>query len=288
MKQFLLLCALASFIKLSSQSFTNGTVFDYSVGDTIVTYKQNKDAFGNVGPPTTTYRVYTNKYYSANLDTVFYQAHDVYSTPPPTPPYFSPFPISSANVSFFVSNLGSSAINFSLPWIHGCQTMIDTSYVNMCGMNEHFKYAKNDSSCFEPPTIEYKIVEGVGVFENTMSWNGIPFSGGTKTTLNWFRKGNKRCGFMNAIPVENPTGIEEWNSSVEKLQIYPNPSKGIYNINTSDKGTVFVMNVLGEEVYTAQIERGISVLNLENQTPGIYIVKCKSGDKVFVGRVVKE
>ncbi len=284
MSNFLILFFSVLFVHLSSQSFTKGSVYDYSVGDTIVTYSANyPDAFSSAGPPTVTYRVFTNKYYSANMDTVFYKVYDVYTTPQPVPPYYPP-KISAGNFSFFVTNLTSSAINFVLPGIQTCQTTIDTSYVNSCGLNEHFKYAKVGFGCFEPPTIRYKIVEGIGVFQDTRSLNGFPFPGGTKTDLYWFRKGNQRCGVAGAIP----DGIKEWIASSEKLTVYPNPSSGQFIFESKEKGILSIQNVFCEEIYKVEIWPGKNSIELSDFVSGIYIAKCIAGNKIYTAKLVKE
>ena len=285
MRKITLLLIFLSKINLSAQSFTNGSVYDFNIGDTIVTaYTHFTNAFGGSEPPMTTYRVFTNKYYSPSQDTVFYIAHDVVSGYTNAPFYIPT--ISSYTVKLVVTNLNASAINFAFT-SSTCGPRVDTSYINDCGMHEHHAYLDNfhnNDSCFEPPTIDYRIVEGVGIFEHVLYLNGFPVFGGNKTQLLWFRKGNKRCGDATAIP----NGIQEWSITAERLRVYPNPSDGIYTVEIKGKGMFSVSNPLGERVYTNSLPEGASKIDLTNFPSGVYFMTCISENKIFTARIVKQ
>ncbi len=275
---------------LSAQNFTNGSVYDFNVGDTIVTsYTHLNGSTSASEPPMYTYRVFINKSYSANQDTVFYTAHDVisgFTCSPCGPNYTSYVPIIVAGtVTFAVTNLTLSTINFAFA-TGPCGRRVDTSYVNECGMNEHhtyMNYSPPNNNCFEPPTLDYHIIEGVGIFEHVFYLNTFPMQG-DKTELLWFRKGNKRCGNASMIP----DGIREWNTENEKLQVYPNPSDGNYTVEIKNKGMLSVENLLGENAYRSPVSEGKNKVDLASLPSGVYVMKCQSENKIFTSRVIKK
>ena len=78
MKKLFTCLLLLMFLNTKAQSFTYGSVFNYAINDTIVTdYFQYPNGWmGTNPPPVRTYRIFKQKHYSANQDTVFYQTED--------------------------------------------------------------------------------------------------------------------------------------------------------------------------------------------------------------------
>lgn len=59
-----------------------------------------------------------------------------------------------------------------------------------------------------------------------------------------------------------------------KMAIYPNPSQGIFNIETDTAGDVYIVNQLGQVVKEVKIEANVvNTINAENLAKGIYLVK---------------
>lgn len=67
-------------------------------------------------------------------------------------------------------------------------------------------------------------------------------------------------------------GIEEATNN--KLVVYPNPSNGIFTINTdllvSNSATIELINSLGQKVYGAPLQSNVQTLQLDYLDPGIY------------------
>lgn len=93
--------------------------------------------------------------------------------------------------------------------------------------------------------------------------------------------GNKVNIWARSIAIEYQSEPEiNTNPSYNPITIYPNPSKGIYNIDLShvkEPSTVTIFNVLGELVYnqllTPQTQNQIDISNLAN---GYYIARIKN------------
>jgi hypothetical protein len=83
------------------------------------------------------------------------------------------------------------------------------------------------------------------------------------------------------------TGIVS-NLSEVNLEIYPNPSTGLFNIKANSQMTIEVFDMLGSLIIKTDINAGDYKLNLEEQNKGLYIVKCTSQGQVRSYRLIKE
>ena len=82
-------------------------------------------------------------------------------------------------------------------------------------------------------------------------------------------------------------------ATLDKISIYPNPSKGIFVVDIPAKlispKEIIVYTLTGQQVYTIQgsVERTEQyTLDLSSQSEGTYIVMIKGEDRVEVQRVV--
>ena len=86
--------------------------------------------------------------------------------------------------------------------------------------------------------------------------------------------------------VDVVTGMEEL-SATSSIDVFPNPTKGMFTVRTNEKGkaNVFVANTVGQLVLSTSSENGISTLDLTTQPTGIYYVKVTSGNESSVKRL---
>lgn len=96
------------------------------------------------------------------------------------------------------------------------------------------------------------------------------------------------------------TGInEDENGNGSVLNIFPNPSGGIFTIqipggsppmdglasaSSSSQYTIEVLNVLGEEIYSTRSTR--STINLANKPNGIYIIKVRTEKQTLTNKLI--
>ena len=94
------------------------------------------------------------------------------------------------------------------------------------------------------------------------------------------------------IPVQGPTSIEEIRESMTK--IYPNPTENILNIEIDYAGKqgleIEILTVTGKLIFKKEY-RSINAdftekLDLSGFAKGIYLVKVKQANAVYVGKVV--
>jgi len=96
----------------------------------------------------------------------------------------------------------------------------------------------------------------------------------------------------NIDDYESPSAIEETNTSIEKISVYPNPAHNqltisneqlvIESIEITDITGKKLLNVIASE---AKQSFNIDIANLEN---GVYLIKIKTTEARFVKRFVKE
>jgi hypothetical protein len=129
------------------------------------------------------------------------------------------------------------------------------------------------------------------------AWNNIPGSDNSKTKFgltqgdySWKIRG--ACGsngtswatvFSDDI-LFTLGGARIENSSVANLDVYPNPSRDVFNISfTSQESqtiTVKVVDMIGKEIFTQEMSdfNGSynQLINLSNEPNGIYLLKINS------------
>lgn len=64
-----------------------------------------------------------------------------------------------------------------------------------------------------------------------------------------------------------------FEKKAQSWTMYPNPSKGILNINSDVSGSFNVYNVLGQKVHQFKVENGSNTINVDKLTTGTYFVE---------------
>ncbi|MES2836019.1 MAG: choice-of-anchor tandem repeat GloVer-containing protein [Bacteroidota bacterium] len=125
--------------------------------------------------------------------------------------------------------------------------------------------------------------EGGGA--NSYAWtggitNGIRFrpSLGTNTYTVTGTDGNGCSNKASVtITVDLCTGITHYSNLNTEVSIYPNPSNGIFTIVSAEKiRDVVIVNVLGETIYSSQINTSKTEIDLSNQPEGVYFINLKT------------
>ena len=77
--------------------------------------------------------------------------------------------------------------------------------------------------------------------------------------------------------------------TVSNLNVYPNPSKGIFNINTEEVLAIEIYDIVGKLVKTTKLEIGTSSVDISNLNSGVYLLKTiNSENKSQVFKLIKE
>ncbi len=84
-------------------------------------------------------------------------------------------------------------------------------------------------------------------------------------------------------------GIEEY-AGQNNLLVYPNPSNGIFTIETETikgSGDIYIYNIMGDVLYKSTIKNQKTDVDFSNQSKGIYFYKFISEDKsISTGKII--
>lgn len=78
-----------------------------------------------------------------------------------------------------------------------------------------------------------------------------------------------------------------------ELDVYPNPSSGIFNLNvpqniTVENAFIDVMDINGKSVYNSKISSGLNTLDLTELANGMYFIRMNDGINDYFRKLVKE
>ncbi|MEA3445097.1 MAG: T9SS type A sorting domain-containing protein, partial [Bacteroidota bacterium] len=80
--------------------------------------------------------------------------------------------------------------------------------------------------------------------------------------------------FFNATVEDCVTAIADGNGiEVNHINIYPNPTTGILNIENAGNARIFIYNIIGEEIASIHAKSAIETIDLNQFAEGTYIVK---------------
>jgi hypothetical protein len=120
-------------------------------------------------------------------------------------------------------------------------------------------------------------------------WSG---QSGIKIMFEAFnRHGNNL--FIDNIEIDGPVGIPGHGNNDLGVKIYPNPSRGIFNLSI-EKGNedidIGIYDLQGQKIYTDKILSGIGSItkeiNLGGLTRGIYYLRLTSDNVTQVEKIV--
>lgn len=99
--------------------------------------------------------------------------------------------------------------------------------------------------------------------------------------------------WLDDASVTLPTGVEELMIAENSIEIYPNPSNGVFTIQSiasnDELQFVEVYNMLGEKIHTSEKSKlSAYTVDLSYQSKGIYFVKVYRGEKCTTKKVVVE
>ena len=83
----------------------------------------------------------------------------------------------------------------------------------------------------------------------------------------------------------SPTGIDENESHVK---VYPNPSKNLVTVEAEGMTEVSVYNALGQCLLLKQVVGNQTVIDLQNVSEGLYLLRVRTTDGIASKRITKE
>lgn len=91
---------------------------------------------------------------------------------------------------------------------------------------------------------------------------------------------------------ESSLGVDDTNNISEKINIYPNPSNSIFNIDLGSKTTgktiVKVYDMAGALIYNTTENDNKFIINLSNNISGVYIANFETMGQKFSKKIIKK
>jgi hypothetical protein len=75
------------------------------------------------------------------------------------------------------------------------------------------------------------------------------------------------------------------------ISIYPNPNSGEFTIdlseiNSEENTSIHIKNILGEEVYSAQLNSSQHIINLgRSVADGVYLIEIRIGENIITKQI---
>lgn len=169
----------------------------------------------------------------------------------------------------------------------GCSNTAQTT-VTVNALPTVTAIASDDSLC----TGDLLTLTGGGA--STYSWdnsvtNGTPFvPSGTQTyTVTGTDINNCTNTASVTVVVSSCIGLEDINSTAI-LNVYPNPSTGIFQLQVNEEVQLAVYSVEGRLIQQMQLIPGNHLLNLEKEGTGIYLLQINTSNGQFRMKLTKE
>ncbi len=135
---------------------------------------------------------------------------------------------------------------------------------------------------------------GIAVYEfwsNSFQYynasNGYPFTESRAAINNNYYFGNFLLGTNTGLYWASPCGSVQENNIYGNLNVYPNPSTGLFSVEQPFMSHIEVLNTLGEIIFQKETKVDKLSINLSNLTKGIYFIRTTDkNQKVFNRKII--
>ena len=119
--------------------------------------------------------------------------------------------------------------------------------------------------------------------------NGTPFVPSGTQTYTVTGTDNNNCTNTASVTVvvSSCIGLEDINSTAI-LNVYPNPSTGIFQLQAKEEVQIAVYSVEGRLIQQMQLIPGNHLLNLEKEATGIYLLQINTSNGQYRMKLTKE
>ena len=102
-------------------------------------------------------------------------------------------------------------------------------------------------------------------------------------TLNFYPQGNVN---FDKFQFRNNTSIKTINK--DEITLYPNPSKGLFQIHAPIGGTITVSDIAGKQILEEKMQEINTTIDLSGYASGIYILTLKSDNQIYQSKLIKK
>lgn len=159
-------------------------------------------------------------------------------------------------------------------------------------------YSQNNPATYHDINLLYS-------FDGGSTFYSVPVSVSPATVTNWYHHYIGHSAYNGVIRPAWTTNDSLYTAIISQAQlmqwlgaqdydvkaamnVYPNPSYGIFNINSADEGALNVINSEGKIIFSSRTEAlNYSVIDLTNQPAGLYLVTLQTKKGIVTRRVIK-
>ncbi|MGJ8683374.1 MAG: T9SS type A sorting domain-containing protein [Nonlabens sp.] len=117
-------------------------------------------------------------------------------------------------------------------------------------------------------------LEGNGSYELRTDSNVLIFSGGQFTNTE-----------VTEFGINSTASVDDAAISVE---IYPNPSKGLYNVTLQEKASYSIYDLSGKLVQEGNLNAASNLVNLSQVANGLYLINIETATGAITQKLIKE
>jgi len=248
-----------------------------------------------------------NVLYAADYNGHFYYTKNALSASPTWTQYHTPITTSNgaciapvkSDTNVVYLSCGSTVYrtpNRGATWTNETGSLPSVNVVNMYNdeytTNEAIYLATGDAVWYKDSTLSDWVNYSKGLPNTCWITNLMMYNDGTANSVvrvSFYGRGVWESPTYNAILLGTPTV----SSNVASPKVYPNPNNGSFTVvmqNANDNAQMDVYNLLGQKVYTTELNKDRTTVNLPTTTPGMYLyrVYTKAGAFIASGKIMVE
>ena len=132
----------------------------------------------------------------------------------------------------------------------------------------------------------FGVFSGTGTTVNNIFVNNFFVTGLNElTSYDFYIQSICTGNTSNWIGPFSATTLNVINSTIPKVNIYPNPNNKIFNVQSSSNlESIDILDVIGRPVKTINIQKSLVNVNIENEPSGVYLLKLNFKDGVSVSK----
>lgn len=89
------------------------------------------------------------------------------------------------------------------------------------------------------------------------------------------------------VAIQVSVSTSNQNREISNLSVFPNPSNGVFSISSDNAYVLEVFNIQGVCVKKQEIASGVSIINIQHENSGAYILKLRNEEVVKTITVIK-
>ncbi len=123
----------------------------------------------------------------------------------------------------------------------------------------------------------YPVFSASEVSGNSIYFNYVPLSDKYYT-----------IGYGSKKLAEEAISVKEIDNPLDKVIVYPNPSKGDFIIQNAQNSSINIFNVLGDKVLSSEIKSDLKNIDIKNFSGGIYIISIEKDGFIDTKKIIIE